>query len=253
MWLRITDSLSRSDLKYLALVSKFFRSLCIPSLSSSVRLLCRHVEERENPPKWLAGARELKLRDESFSNLIVDSRLAHYNAINFFRSSSALSVVNVQIPRKFYYYLLLIPTIRHLELSATTVDDSSTPPALSIIQFSIFSLNPLRRKNGVYRSQYPITSTRLRLNHYVSTTLTLAFSPKCSEPPEKISSSTYVWNHRVKTHILSTTCYPYRTSHRLLSPGKQGRSDSPRCSFPASSTWMSPIHMPVPSYTVAIE
>ena len=131
------------------MVSKFFRSLCIPSLSPNVRLLRRHIEERENPPKWLAGAQRLKLRDESFSGLIVDSRLAHYKGISFFRSSlSVLSLVNIRLPRKFYYYLLMIPAIRHLELSAVTVDDSNTPPTLSLIQSSIFNLNPLRKMNG---------------------------------------------------------------------------------------------------------
>ena len=118
----------------------------------------------------MAGARELKLRDESFSNLIVDSRLAHFNRINFFRSPlSALSLVSVQLPRKFYYHLLLIPTIRHLELSTSTVDDSSTPPTLWIIQCSIFSVNPLRRKNGgvpvtIPNHLYEITLESLRVH-----------------------------------------------------------------------------------------
>ena len=100
----------------------------------------------------------------------MDSRLAHYNGITFFRSSlSALSLVNVQLPRKFYYYLLLIPTIRHLELSATTMDDSSTPPTLSLIQSSIFSLNPLQRKNGgvpvtIPNHLYEITLESLRVH-----------------------------------------------------------------------------------------
>lgn len=42
----------------------------------------------------------------------------------------------------------MIPAIRHLELSAVTVDDSNTPPTLSLIQSSIFNLNPLRKMNG---------------------------------------------------------------------------------------------------------
>jgi len=118
----------------------------------------------------MAGAQQLKLRDESFSGLIVDSRLAHYNGINFFRSSlSVLSLINVQLPRKSYYYLLMIPAIRHLELSEITVDDSSTPPTLSIIQSSMFNLNPLRRKNEdvpvtIPKHLYELTLESLRVH-----------------------------------------------------------------------------------------
>ena len=131
------------------LVSKFFRYLCISRLSNDVRLLRRHVEEREHPPKWLAGAGRLKLRDESFSGLIVDFRLARYKGINFFKSSlSVLSLVNIRLPRKFYYYLLMTPTIRHLELSRVIMDDDDTPPTPSPILCSIFSRDWFRKTNG---------------------------------------------------------------------------------------------------------
>jgi hypothetical protein len=49
----------------------------------------------------------------------------------------------------------MIPAIRHLELSTITVDDSSTPLTVSLIQSSIFSLNPLRRKDGDVRIAIP--------------------------------------------------------------------------------------------------
>ncbi len=80
----------------------------------------------------------------------MDSRLAHYKGISFFRSSlSVLSLVNIRLPPRFYYYLLMIPAIRHLELSAVTVDNSNTPPTLaSLIQSSVYSLNPLPKMNG---------------------------------------------------------------------------------------------------------
>jgi len=78
----------------------------------------------------------------------VDSKLARYIGINFFRSSlSVLSLVNIRLPRQFYYYLLMAPSIRHIELSRVTMDDSNTPPTLSPIPTSIFWLNPFRKKN----------------------------------------------------------------------------------------------------------
>ena len=74
----------------------------------------------------------------------MDFRLARYKGINFFKSSlSVLSLVNIRLPRKFYYYLLRIPTIRHLELSRVTVEENDAPRARSLILRSIFSLNSL--------------------------------------------------------------------------------------------------------------
>ena len=79
----------------------------------------------------------------------MDSKLARYKGITFFRSSlSELSLVNIQLPRKFYYYLLMNPSIRHLELSRVTMDDSDTRPTPSLILCSMFSLDWFRKKNG---------------------------------------------------------------------------------------------------------
>ena len=80
---------------------------------------------------------------------MVDSKLVRYKGINFFRSSlSVLSLVNVRLPQRFYYYLLVIPVIRHLELSRVTVEDSDTPTTNSPNLCSISSLNWFRKKNG---------------------------------------------------------------------------------------------------------
>ena len=72
----------------------------------------------------------------------MDSRLSRYKGINPFKSSlSVLSLVSIRLPRKLYYYLLRIPTIRHLELSRVTVEEDETPRTRSLILRSIFSLN----------------------------------------------------------------------------------------------------------------
>ena len=96
----------------------------------------------------------------------------HYKGISFFGSSlSVLSLVRVRLPRRFYYYLLMIPAIRHLELSTVTVDDSYTLPTLgSFIQSSIYSLNPLPKENEdvprtIPKHLYTLTLESLRVHN----------------------------------------------------------------------------------------
>jgi len=157
----------------------------------------------------MAGAQHLKLRDESFSNLIVDSRLAHYNGINFFRSSlSVLSLVNVRLPRKFYYYLLMIPAIRHLELSKITVDESSTPPTLSIIQSSMFNLNPLRRKSedvpvAIPKHLYELTLESLRVHDLDISLIAEVLGVTRKDKLLKVCMESPCQDSRIIHHILS--------------------------------------------------